>query len=241
MPRPAKSHRAVEQRLSRRGPSKIPTFRRPPKRTGLADERPRDDSAHPQPFGHDLERCLAEPVEFLNRRHRVVDGDLTDAVGRGVHDRRAGPEMLAAQAFDDLRARRRHVPDRRPADSPLQRQDRISRKPRGEQGKRLRQGDPRQFPVPGDRVLAGRGFGHSSERGERGCRRRAPDLHDPPETQGTQRGHLERHPASDVAQGIAARVAVLRGVRQRTDAGTIEHDDDRAGNSKRRGSHRLSG
>jgi hypothetical protein len=52
------------------------------------------------------------------------------------------------------------------------------------------------------------------------------DLDHPAETQGTQRGHGQRHRPRDVAERVAAAIAVSLSVRQLADTDAVEDDED---------------
>ena len=96
-------------------------------------------------------------------------GDLKDAVGGGVDDRRAGTHVLGAELFDDLGARRRAIAQRAAADLRFELKHDLGRKPVGEERKRPIEMDTNHLPVPGRSVLSGGGERGSSERCLRRC------------------------------------------------------------------------
>ena len=106
-------------------------------------------------------------------------------------------------------------------------------KPVGKHRKRTIEHDAHHFPVAGDRVLAGRRLGHAPDRARTDDRSAAivADRRDAPQAERAQRRQRERHPPRDVAEGVAALVAVRRRIRQFADADAVEHDDDGSSNS----------
>ena len=97
------SGQEVEQGVAGRGQGVVVPVGGATKRTGLADERPGDDSPdiHRR---HEIEGDLAHPIEILHRDDVFVRRNLKDAVGRRVDDGPAGPDVLRAKAIDDLGA-----------------------------------------------------------------------------------------------------------------------------------------
>ena len=71
---------------------------------GRADERARDPASHLGRATQNVARRLADLVLFPQRDHFFVGGHLEDAVGRGVHNRRARPHVFRAQFLNDFRA-----------------------------------------------------------------------------------------------------------------------------------------
>ena len=100
--------------------------------------------------------------------------------------------------------------------------------PSGNVGNGLLEHEAHQFPVPGHRVLARRDLGHAAERAERraagAAGPRAARSREMPSA--LQVRDAERHLGRDVAEGVAAFVAVGRRVRQFADADAVEHDDE---------------
>ena len=74
--------------------------------SGRADERPRDHAADPERIAQPA-RDARRPRRDAPGRSLLVRGDLEHAVGGGVADRLAGPDVLGAERVDDRRARRR--------------------------------------------------------------------------------------------------------------------------------------
>ncbi len=99
-------------------------------------------------------------------------------------------------------------------------------KPVGKHRKRPLEHDAHQLPVAGDRVLAGRRFGHASDGRARPIDRGAGDRRDAPQTEGAQRRDRQPHARRNVAERVAALVAIRRRVGQFADADAVEHDDD---------------
>ena len=87
---------------------------------GRPDERPRDDAAHFVRAAQNVARDLADSVQLPERDHFFVRGDLEDAVGRSVDDRRAGAHVLVAEFLDDLGAGGRTVAERAASDAALE-------------------------------------------------------------------------------------------------------------------------
>src|SRR6202035_4515810 len=72
--------------------------------SGRAGERASDDAAHAVRSIEQFPRDFAHAVEFGDRDHLFVRGDLKDAVAGGVHDRLAGAKVLFTEFFDDFRS-----------------------------------------------------------------------------------------------------------------------------------------
>ena len=83
--------------------------------------------------------------------------------------------------------------------------------------------------MPGDRILAGRGLDHPAEAGLGRRRRRhaaqGTDIAQPELLEGRQ---VEVDLPADVAQRVAALVAVSARIRQLADADAVEYDEDDA-------------
>jgi hypothetical protein len=99
--------------------------------------------------------------------------------------------------------------------------------------KRPIQHDTHHLPMAGNRVLAGRGLRHAAgggfeprANGGRLCRT---EPRDTIEAERAQRRQGERHRVGDVAERVAAVIAVGCGVGQLADADAVEHDHDGAG------------
>ena len=81
------------------------------KAPGVADERPGNHAAHFERPAQNLACGFADLVLLPYRDHFLMRGDLEDAVGRGVNNRRTGAHVLRAEFRDDLGAGRRLVAD----------------------------------------------------------------------------------------------------------------------------------
>ena len=180
---------------------------------------------------------LADAIQLGNRHDVFVRGDLEDAVGRRVDDRPARLHVLGSELVDDRRPRRDHVAERRPADSLFELGDQLRGEAVREDGKGPLEDEPHQLPVTGDGILARRHLGHPAVGRER---RRRGGL-DPPRSttrpSPSERSVGTRQPdvVSDVAERIAAAIAVTVSVRQLADAHAVEDDDDGpAGNGRLR-------
>src|SRR5262249_54394375 len=78
---------------------------------GLTGERPRDHAPDGVFPGEDLACRPAALVQLLERNGVLVRRDLEDRVGGCVDDPLAGLLVLLAELLDDLRPRRRLVPE----------------------------------------------------------------------------------------------------------------------------------
>ncbi len=217
-----------------------------------ADERSGNDPADPEriaePSGDagDVEEAL-EPERLLVRR------DLEDAVDRGVADRPAGPEVLLAKRVDQRRPGRVAVAED-PGQAGLVDEApdetlREGRRPVGEVAPGEVHRRARDLPMPGRRVLAGRGFaGRAPGAARSPVRGREPGGHaagrDPARETEAQPGEVRqkerpgpepravaaagRAALRDVPDGVRAPVAVGLGIRRAPDPDGIEHDQEGA-------------
>ena len=194
-----------------RDQGEVAAVRGPAEGARRADERARDDPPDSQADPRELVRDLAPSIQLRDRHDVLVRGDLEHAVGRRVDDRLAGAQVLRAELLDDGRAA---TPPCSPSVLRPMRRSNSSMssagKPVGKHGKRPLEDEPHQLPVPGDRVLAGRRFRHAAEGAERiRLWSDAVDGRDPGEAETAQVRHRERDAARDVAQRVAAGVAVV--------------------------------
>jgi hypothetical protein len=60
------------------------------------------------------------------------------------------------------------------------------------------------------------------------------------EAKGAERGHVQGHTGRDVANGVAPAVAIAAGVRQLTDANTVQDDEDDSAEISRRWGRRQA-
>ena len=105
----------------------------------------------------------------------------------------------------------------------------VGRKAIRKDRKRTIEDEPHQLPVPGDGILARRRFGHPSERR---ARRRlglnAVDKCHSSQSETAERREAKWNLPRDVAERVAALVAVGGRVGQLADANAVEHDEDDA-------------
>jgi hypothetical protein len=191
---------------------------------GLAMTRPT-----PIPLADQLVGNPADAIELRDRDHLFVRGDLEDAVGGRVDDRVTGPHVLGAELVDDRRPRRGVVADRAAADAFLELGDHFRGEAVGKRGERPIQHDTGHLPMTGDGILPRRSFGHPSVGAERRVDWRHP-LHvgDARQSERTQRGERQWHETRDVAERIAAAIAVRIRVGQLADAHAVEHGQEDA-------------
>jgi hypothetical protein len=158
-----------------------------------------------------------------------VRRDLKDAVGRRVNNRPAGRDVLGAELIENRGTRGDDVAEHRAADAPFELSDQLRRKAVGECWERAIEHHPHQLPMTGNRIFAGGLFRQSAKRRERGRRRghfRKRD--DPGDAERGKRGDVETNGTREVAERVAAVVAVLAGIRQFADADAVEDDDNGA-------------
>ena len=136
--------------------------------------------------------------------------------------------MLGSETLDDLRPRGHLVPHPAALDAlgdPIQELD---GEPVRVSGERALEHEPRELPVAGRAVLAGRALGEPPAR----AKRLPPHAHPGKRDQAAEAEALERrHPETadrlgDVEQGVAALVAVVRGVGERAHSDAVEHDEE---------------
>jgi len=171
-------------------------------------------------------------MELRNRHDRLVRRDLKHAVGRRVHDQRAGPHVFGPELVDDPRAGRRSVPQHAASGPARKHRDDVAGKSVRERRERAIEDDAHHLPMPGDRVLARRRFRHAADRGwgDRGMMRdRCANRRDAIEPEAAQRRQPQRDPLRDVADSIAAAIAVRRRIGKLTHAHAVEDDHDGAG------------
>ena len=117
-------------------------------------------------------------------------------------------------------------------------------KPCGNDRKGTLEHQPHQLPVPGDRILAGRGLRHppvGAARPASTAESAPPRSTTPPETERAKRGHGQTDLAGDVAERVAAAIAVSISVGQLADTHAVEDDeDDPAGNGGMRQARQAS-
>ena len=129
------------------------------------------------------------------------------------------------------------LPSVAPADSLFELGDQLCGEAVREDGKGPLEDEPHQLPVTGDGILAGRHLGHPAvgrERSRLGCGRPA-QVDDPPQSERAERRHGQSDVVGDVAERVAAAIAVSIGIRQLADTHAVEDDDDGpAGNGRLR-------
>ncbi len=227
----------VEQRRRERRQRKIPPVGGSLERPRCADERPRDHAAHAVADAYEIERDLTKPIQLRHRHDVLVRGDLEDAVGGGVDNRRAGSHVFRSQLVDDGGARRCLVAERATPDARFEGRHDVGRETVGEHRKRTIEHEPHQLPVPGHRVLPWRRLGHPSEcRAGRRFRLHAVDKRDAPEAETAECREAQANMPGNVTERVAPGVAVRRGVGQFANADAVENDQDDACRRGQRGS-----
>ncbi len=160
-----------------------------------------------------------------------MGGDLEDAVGGGVDDGPAGPNVLGPELGDDLRARGGLVAQNALDAGPVfERGDELGRKAPGEEGERLVQDEAHELPVPVQGVFAAGPLGHAAPGGQRRRDRGdAREGHDVPQAELSEKGQAQAAAAlGDVDQRVGPLVAKVGGVGQAADADGIQDDQDGA-------------
>jgi hypothetical protein len=136
------------------------------------------------------------------------------------------------------------LPSDAAADRALELGDDVGREPVGKRRERALEHEAHQLPVAGHRVLAGRSFRHPPERGRRGLDGAMPRSGVmQPRPSASSVGTRTSTRRADVAERVAALVAVRGGVRQLADPDAVEHDEDDAleGGSRRDRRHGCRG
>ena len=129
------------------------TVRCPREGARTADERAGDDACDAKAFHHQPVRNLARPVQFRHRHDLFVRRDLEDAVGRRVHDQRAGPHVLGSEFVDDRCPGGRDVAQDAASRQPGELREHVRREAAREHRERTIEDDTHHLPVAGDRVL----------------------------------------------------------------------------------------
>jgi hypothetical protein len=226
---PAGRGHRVQQRRARRRQRVVATVGRPLEGSRHAFERTRDHPADAHLLPDHVVGDLADAVLLGDRDDLFVRGDLKNAVGRGVDDRTAGAHVLGAELVDDRGPGRDRVAERRAADAPLELGDDI----RGKAVRKRREGALQDhaghLPVSRHRILAGRSLGHASVGAHgRVHQRHAMDVGHVRKSEGAQRRQFQPDGSRDVAERVAAAVAIRVRVRQLADADAVEHREEHA-------------
>ena len=217
----------VEQHAARRGHGVILAIGSAGERARRAHEGPRDHPTHLIRPTQKRARGFADFIQLPERDDFFVRGHLEDAVGGSVDDGRAGAHVLRAQLFDDFRAGGGLIAQRAAGDAALELVHDFARESMRVERERLVQVDARHFPMAGGGVLAGRGQGAAAERsGRLGGGRQSGQRFDVAEAQAAQVGQAQRALARDVAERVAAGIAVRGGVGHLADADAVKHDPD---------------
>ncbi len=178
-----------------------------------ADKRPRDDAADAHPLHGKLIRDVAPLVQLLDWHNLFVGGDLKHAIGRGIDDGRTCLDVPCTERVDDGRSGRDDIAQRRAPNAALELGDELAWKAVRERRKRAIEHQAHELPVPRYRILSRRPLRHAAERGQRhGRGRHLRKSHDPREAESGQRRNLELNRSRDIAERVAALVAVDRGV-----------------------------
>ncbi len=202
----------------------------------MGSEWPRDDAPHFVRSAQNVARGLTNLVQLPEGDDVFVGGDLKDAVGRGVDDRRPGPDVLLAEFRDDLRARRGLITERRAAGPAFELRHHVGREAVGVQREWLIEMDADHLPVTGSGVFARRGERTASMGHRRGNGRDAVERADIAESECGEVRHVEAAQAGDIAESVGAgRVVELRGIGHGARADAIEDDPNDAGETQIRG------
>ena len=198
--------------------------------TGRAKKRSRDDAANAMRAVEQFAGDFAYTVQLGDGDDLFVSGDLEDAVAGGVDDGAAGANVFIAKLLDDFRARGGPVAERLAADGFFEGGDEVGGETVGINRESLVEPDASHFPMAGGGVLPRRASGAFAETavGVRG-RSEVVERGDVGEAKTNEIGQPERAGFGDVAESAAAGVAVVGGVRKRTDADGVEDDPDDAG------------
>ncbi len=206
----------------------ITTIGRAGECAGRAHKWPRDHPAHLVLAAQDGAGRFANFVQFIKRNDLFVGRDLEDAVGRRVDDGLAGRHLFSAQFIEDDGPRGRDITQPAAACFRLI----LGHDLVGEAVGIDREGavhvDAHQLPMAGRGVLAGGDLGHLAVGGS-GVRLGLDSVQngDVGQSQGLQIGQMQ--PADglrNVAQRVAADIAVGRGIRRFADADAVQNDND---------------
>src|SRR5687768_15059515 len=227
VPRDASRSKRIEECLGWCRDRIVPAVRGALPGALLPRERTRDDSRRVVWRNEHRASGLAAAVQFLERNHRLVGGDLEDRIGRRVHDPRARPHMLRAEPVEDLRAAACNVADDRAPRSARELVDHVLRKPVGIGRERSLEVNARDFPVAGRAVLSGRARGERSPRGPRqGIGRHAGNGDDVTEPGTLEIRERETGDCSgDVGERVAPGIPVCSGIGGRAGPHTVEHQN----------------
>src|SRR6266571_6146540 len=187
-------------------------------------ERSRNYAAHAVRTVEQFPRDFAHPVELGDGNDVFVRGDLKHAVTRCIDNWKAGAHMLIAELFDDFGTRGRLVPKRLAANLPLKFRDDLARKTVRINGKRAVEPYASHLPMSrrgvfSRRVCRGLAESSSGPRGRREMRERF-DVRKPKPNQIRK---SERPRFGDMPERVAAGVAIIGRIGQRTDADTVQH------------------
>ena len=154
--------------------------------------------------------------------------DLEHAVGRRVHDGRAGPHMFSTEPIDDLGSGRNDIAENRAPDPLFEVGDEVRRKSLWVGRERALEHNAHQLPMARDGVLSWRLFSHAPVCGARLRRRRHTlERRDRAQAKRRERRDPKRPRSGDVSQRVTAFVTVLRSVGQLADPDAVEHENDR--------------
>ena len=204
----------VRQGSSAGRQGEIPPVAGADKMSGGSHERPGDHPSDAQvPLQH-VPGDPAELIQLLRREQLLMAGNLEHAVGAGIDDGRAVPQMGFPQLLQNHRARSRFVADAPMPDRVLKATDELLRKAFRKGRKRLLHPHAGDLPVAGGRILAsallnGPAVGAGDRTLFRISRRRNPAQPEP-----RQIRQLRMAGRNHMPQGIGSRVPVFRGVRR---------------------------
>ena len=220
---------AGEQVVRFRLAGEVPAVGRTDERIAFPDKGTGDDPRHVMVPGEDFAGDAALPVQLLRRIDAFVAGNLEHAVRRGVDDRFPRPAVFLAQLIDDRRTRGDSVvQDARHAGTADILVDNLLREPVRIYGEAFRRIDAHHLPVADGRIFAGAHFLQPPK----GALRLFHGLHAlhsvdiPVADTAHVRNFQVRIRLHDMADGVAANVVKIRGVRRLAHAHAVQHNPD---------------
>ena len=154
-------------------------------------------------------------------------GNLEDAIGRGVNNRRASAHVLGSEFLDDLGAGGGAIPNRAAAGLLLEFGHDLRGKSVGKQREGLGEMYAHHLPMSGGCIFSRRSESAPTECGA-GCRIgwKTGERLDVSQAETAHIGKSHGSLACDVAQRVTAGVAVCGGVGHLTDTYAVEYDPD---------------
>src|SRR5260370_15970567 len=195
--------------------------------SGLPRKRARDHASHPMRPIQQFPRDFAHAVEFSDWDHLFMRGDLKHAVARRIHNRLARSYVFFTEFLDDLRARRRLVADRLPANPLLELFDQFLWKSVFVNRERLLQPHSRHFPVSCRRIFPGRARRSLSISPNRSSSRRLMFQRcDVRQSEPHQIRDFQRPRFRDVSERVSADVIIICRIRELADSHAVQHDPE---------------